>query len=217
MPLVDRVECAGSKTLRLLRGQMFAYPGFAQRRCEGLRRIDGESARLLHHAECRAAGLALGCGRTRHLPRRLPCRVGFDRAAARQELTEHRVVYPSPGEETRPNFPVLRCVRAQRPRPHVCRRVLRTLTRPRPHSRSLRSSGRRWTDAEPVTRRHITTVEVTTDNPPARTARAADSQSRSRRWLSGSQATLPYAVRNEFTSRLVHAPHERPAPDPLLL
>jgi hypothetical protein len=87
----------------------------------------------------------------------------------------------------------------------VCRRVLQTLTRPRPtHSRSLRPSGRRRTDAEPVTRQHTTTVEVTTDNPdPRAPARATGSRSRSRRWCGGSQATLPYAVRHEFTGRLL--------------
>ena len=110
---------------------MLAYPRLPQRRRERLRRIPGEPMRLLHSAERRAAGLALGRRPARQLPRRLPRRIGLHRAATLDELAQHRVIHPGAGEKPGANVAALHGIRAQRPRPHMGGRGLRALTRTR--------------------------------------------------------------------------------------
>jgi hypothetical protein len=121
---------------------------------------------LLHRRKRHPAGLPLSRAPARHLPRGLPRWIGFHRAAAREDLPQHRVVYPSAGEEPRPNITALRGIRAQRPRPHMGGRALRppahtTLTL----SRLPRPSGGCRFGAIPITHLHATTVETATDNP----------------------------------------------------
>lgn len=98
------------------------------------------------------------------LPRRVPRRIGFDRATTSDEPLQHRVVHPGAGEKPCPYHPTLAGIRAQRPRPHMCRCALRPLTRPRlALARLPRLSGRSRCHAASAT--HTATVEMTTDKP----------------------------------------------------
>jgi len=127
-------------------------------------------------SRCAIFRLRMGTGALRRVPARqpasgLPRGIGFHRAATCQELTQHRVIHPGAGEKPGPNIPALRRIRAQRPRPHMGGRALRTLARPRLATDWLRQpSARCRFDAIPITHLHTATVEAHTDNLGARAA-----------------------------------------------
>jgi hypothetical protein len=103
----------------------------------------------------------------RQLQRQRPCWIGFDRTTTHDELAQHRVIHPRAGEKPCPNHPALPRIRPQRPRPHMSRRALRALARPRltlnRQPRVLWLTGRCRFDAVAITHLHIHTVRRTTD------------------------------------------------------
>jgi hypothetical protein len=84
---------------------------------------------MSHHdgVERRPAGSPFIFGAAWRLPCGLPHRIGFNRATARDELAQHRVIHPHTDEKPGPDHPTLRRVGAQWPRPHMGERALRAL------------------------------------------------------------------------------------------
>src|SRR5262249_37757387 len=144
----------------LLGGDVFTHPHLAQTGGVRLRRTTVESMRLFDRAERPASRTTLIFVAARQLPRRTPGRVGLHRPAACEELPEHRVIHPCPRTKAGPNHLGLRQIRSQHPGPHMCRRALRSLTRPQPPPRY-------WGDLVGRMRyqqlRHTTAVEAATD------------------------------------------------------
>lgn len=128
---------------------------------------------LLHGAEGSPPYLTLGGAAVRQLACRRPGRIGLHRAATADELAQHRVVDPHPGEKPGTDLAALRSRRPQRPRPHMRGCVLRAFPRA---GLAHRHCGRCRGHAVGLT--HSTTVEVTTDTnvlppqPPQRVAAA---------------------------------------------
>ena len=168
---------------------MLTHPRLAQRRRDRLRRTSGETMGRHDCVERGPTGGPFLLGAPRQLPPcLLPRRIGLHRPATPDELAQHCVVRPHPGEEPRPNHPTLRRIGAKRPGPHMRRCALRALTRT---SLTHRLSGRCRCHAVGLT--HPATVEVTTDNnalSPRQTQRAG--------------AARTPGVRNEISAPGVH-------------
>jgi hypothetical protein len=109
---------------------MFTHPGPAKRRRERVRRERRETVYGAHRAQRFISLCSILLSRLRHPGSRCPRRIGFHRAAARKHFSKHRVIDPPPGVETDLNGLLLGRGGPQRPRPHMRRRVLGTLTRP---------------------------------------------------------------------------------------
>ncbi len=156
----------GWLVLGLLGRQVFPHPGLARRRRERLRLTGSETVGPHNRVECRPAGSPFLVGAPRQLACGLPCRIGFDRTTTGDELGQHRAIHPGTGEKPRPNYPALRAIRAQRPRPHMRGCALRALTCMRlAPTRLHQLRGRYRFTVVGVTHLHVHTIRPISDNP----------------------------------------------------